>query len=86
MPAGSRRSLMFNLGAFFGNIARTVKAADADAAPERRVVRQDVQEEMRDTPNGRGTLRRTTIEEIEVHPPLPPGSPASPPPQPPPGQ
>ncbi len=59
---------MFNLGAFFGNIARTVKAADADAASERRVVRQDVQEEMRDTPHGRVTLRRTTIEEVELHP------------------
>lgn len=32
----------------------------------RQVLRRDVQEETRDTPQGKVVLRRTTIEEIEV--------------------
>lgn len=67
---------MFNLGAFFGNLSRTVKADGASSSPvappaQRQVVREDVQEEVRDTPQGKVTLRRTTIEEIEVQPPQP---------------
>lgn len=58
-----RRSLMHNLGAFFGHI---IKGAKTDPAGNRRVVRHDVEEETRDTPEGKMTLRRTTIEEVEL--------------------
>lgn len=34
--------------------------------PPKQVVRHDVEEETRDTPQGKVRLRRTTIEEIEV--------------------
>jgi hypothetical protein len=45
------------------------------AAPERRVVRETVEEEERETPQGKVTLRRTIIEEVELpHPPPPGGS------------
>lgn len=76
MAAEPRRSLLYNLGAFFGNIARTVKSDDESPERTRRqVLRTDVQEEVRDTPQGKVTLRRTTVEEIEVQPPPPPPTP-----------
>lgn len=58
---------MRSLGEFFGHI---VKGATTDPAhpPQRKrtVLRHDVQEEIRDTPEGKVTLRRTTIEEVEL--------------------
>ncbi len=48
---------MRSLGEFFGHIARGVKTD-----PAKKVVRKNVEEERR----GNVTLRRTTIEEIEV--------------------
>jgi len=48
---------MRSLGEFFGHIIKGVKSD-----PNRRVVRREVEEEQR----GNLTLRRTTIEEIEV--------------------
>jgi hypothetical protein len=57
MTAPSHKPLMRSLGEFFGHI---VKAVRAD--PGRKVVRHEVEEEQR----GDLTLRRTTIEEVEV--------------------
>lgn len=70
--------MMFNLGAFFGNVARgftqPVKAPPAAQQaggpaepPARKVVRQDVQEKVVETPTGPVTLRRTVTDEIEPH-------------------
>ncbi len=54
-----KKTLARSLGEFFGHIARGVKTD-----PSRKVVRKEVEEEEREGM----TLRRTTIEEIELHP------------------
>ena len=51
---------MRSLGEFFGHIAKAMKT---DPAKKTRTVSRTVEEEHR----GDVTLRRTTIEEIEVH-------------------
>jgi hypothetical protein len=57
---------MRSLGEFVGHIVKGAKApADAPRATE---VRREVEEETRDTPAGRVTLRRTTVEEIQIEP------------------
>ena len=55
---------MRSLGEFFGHIARGVKADVKPSKPQE--VRRTVEEETRDTPEGKITLRRTTIEEVEI--------------------
>jgi hypothetical protein len=71
-PAKSDKSLMRSLGEFFGHIARGVKtpvdAPTPPPQPKTRQVKKEVEEETRDTPTGRVTLRRTTVEEIVIHP------------------
>jgi hypothetical protein len=62
------KSLMRSLGEFVGHIVRGVKAPVEPTPPERRQVNRTVEEETRDTPNGKVTLRRTTIEEVEFRP------------------
>lgn len=64
-----KKSLMRNLGEFFGHIARGVQTP---VGPQRTVVRKEVQEETRETDRGPVVLRRTVIEEVEVNPPKPP--------------
>ncbi|RMH30321.1 MAG: hypothetical protein D6693_00715, partial [Planctomycetota bacterium] len=59
----NRKPLARALGEFVGHIWR---GATRDLSRERREVRRTVEHEERDTPRGRVTLRRTTIEEIEV--------------------
>jgi hypothetical protein len=51
---------MRSLGEFFGHIAKAVKT---DPAKKTKTVSKTVEEEQR----GDLTLRRTTIEEIEIH-------------------
>lgn len=58
-----KKSIMRSLGEFFGHIAQGVRT---DVEKDRRVTRREVQEERRDTPSGRVTIRRTTIEEVEI--------------------
>jgi len=53
-----KKSLMRNLGEFFGHVVRGVKS---DPGGEREVVSKKVEEE----DHGKVVLRRTTIEEIE---------------------
>lgn len=61
------KSLARSLGEFFGHIIKGVKTNSAsDAEAQRRVVKHDVEEESRQTPEGQITLRRTTIEEVEI--------------------
>ncbi len=64
-----KKSLMRNLGEFFGHIAKGVQTP---VGPQRTVVRKEVQEETRETEGGPVVLRRTIIEEVEVNPPKPP--------------
>jgi hypothetical protein len=61
------KSIMHSLGAFFGHIVRGVKTPGDGA--QKREVRREVETQTRQTPEGHVTLRRTTIEEIEVRPP-----------------
>lgn len=75
MPPRKPIPLARSLGRFVGHIK---SAISSDVAPQRQVLRHQTDEEQRDTPQGPITLRRTTIEEIE----LPPSS--TPPSQPPP--
>ena len=62
---------MRSLGEFVGHIVRAVKTdpgapARPGAGKDRVEVRREVAEERRDTELGPVTLRRTTIEEIEI--------------------
>lgn len=62
-----RKSLMRSLGEFVGHIVAGVRA---DPARERTTVARHTEEAAAQGPDGeRITLRRTTIEEIEVRPP-----------------
>ena len=63
------KTLMRSLGEFFGNIARGVKEPVGPSKPQE--VKRTVEEETRDTPEGKITLRRTTIEEVEIKKPKP---------------
>lgn len=61
---GKGGGLMRNLGRFFGHI---VRGAKSDPQAERRVVRDDTEEERGVDASGRTVvLRRRTIEEVEV--------------------
>jgi hypothetical protein len=57
---------MHSLGAFFGHVWKGVKT-DPTAKPPV-ATRTRVEEEVRDTPQGKVVLRRTTIEEVELRP------------------
>ncbi len=58
-PPARKKTLARSLGEFFGHIAKGVKTD-----PSKKVLRKEVEEEQRDGM----TLRRTTIEEIELRP------------------
>jgi hypothetical protein len=76
MPHDRPPSLMRALGLAVGDVWRTVTGAPppAESPVRRQEVRREVEEQQADTPAGRVTLRRTTIEEVELHPrdPAPP--------------
>jgi hypothetical protein len=66
MTSPIRRSTMYNLGAF---VRHLVKGFTQDIGPERRVVREEVREQVHEAEDGgRVTLRRTIIEEVEIDP------------------
>lgn len=61
-------SLMHNLGQFFGHIAKGVKTDPAKPTTRKQEVRREVEERQETAPDGRKvTVRRTTIEEVEIH-------------------
>lgn len=62
------KSIMHSLGAFFGHVVRGVKTPPG-GSPMKKEVRREVETQTQETPQGRVTLRRTTIEEVEMHPP-----------------
>lgn len=55
---------MRSLGEFFGHVARGFTAPVKPG--ERRVVGHEVREQTARTPDGTVTLRRTTVEEVEI--------------------
>jgi hypothetical protein len=60
------KSLMRSLGQFFGHVAHAVKSEPARTS-EKREVRREVEERETTGPDGeKVTLRRTTVEEIEI--------------------
>lgn len=66
-PGEKPKSLMRNLGAFFGHIAHGITASPTGPEPRTHEVRREVEEREETAPDGRKvTVRRTTIEEIEV--------------------
>ena len=62
MAQDDEKTIMRSLGEFFGHIVRGVRA-DQSSRPRVREVSREIEEEERDGV----VLRRTTIEEIEVH-------------------
>lgn len=56
-----RKSLMRCLGEFVGHVAKGIRTN-----PARKEIRREVEEDVRETDQGQVTLRRTTIEEIEI--------------------
>ncbi len=76
--SAAHKPLMRSLGEFFGHIKKAVKTDPsalqaqrrANPEPTRRVVSERVEE--REVPNPDGTgrmiLRRTVVEEVEIHP------------------
>ncbi|MCB9840996.1 MAG: hypothetical protein H6809_05040 [Phycisphaeraceae bacterium] len=71
---GQRRSMMFRLGQFVGNVAKGITAS----VGQRTVVRHDVEERRGERDGQEIVLRRTTIEEVEVRPAHPPRRPDQP--------
>lgn len=68
--AQKKPTLMRSIGRFFGHVVQGAKA-DVDEPGKKRVeIRREVQEETRDAPpemgGGKMTIRRTTIEEVEL--------------------
>lgn len=65
--SAERKPLARSLGEFFGHILRAVRANPGATSPGARAeVRRETTTETRDTPAGPVTLRRTTIEEVEL--------------------
>lgn len=62
---GDNKTLMRSLGEFVGHIWSAVRA-DPGAGVERREVSRRTETETRETGAGTVTLRRTTVEEIEI--------------------
>ncbi len=65
MQRRSDKTIARSLGEFFGHI---YKGFTTDPAKPRREVSRSTQSETRQTPSGKVTLRRTTIEEVELDP------------------
>lgn len=64
------KSIMHNLGQFIGHVWTGIKAN-----PDKHVIRHETEQEQRTDEEGRTiTLRRTTIEEVEVQEDPPPPS------------
>lgn len=64
--AKNRKTISRSLGEFFGHIVHGVKA-DVDAGkPKRHEIRREVEQREGEVDGKKVTLRRTTIEEIEI--------------------
>jgi len=65
MSPSQRKSLMRNLGEFFGHVTRALRS---DPGTRKRVLDRSIEQDERQTDGGKVTLRRTTVEEIEFEP------------------
>jgi len=61
-----KKPLMRSLGEFVGHIAKGITTDPSKPSVARQTIREQVEEEERETPQGKMILRRTTIEEIEM--------------------
>jgi len=68
MADPKKKSIMRSLGEFCGHVWKGVTSDPAKPGAHTRVVRHDVEEHDASDADRRVTLRRTTIEEIEVEP------------------
>ncbi len=67
MERPPRKTFMRSFGEFVGHIVHGVRTDPAKDTGARREVRREVEQEERRTTDGRKvTLRRTTIEEVEI--------------------
>ena len=64
LMSNKKESISRSLGKFTGEIWRALRAPAGDS--QKHEVKRTVETEERDTPAGKVTLRRTTIEEIEL--------------------
>jgi hypothetical protein len=62
----SNDSIVRNIGKFTGEIWRAIKAPVPTSSKETHEVRRTVETDVQETDEGKVTLRRTTIEEIEI--------------------
>jgi hypothetical protein len=62
-------SVMRALGLTLGDLWSVLRTGKAKGIVKKRVVRKDVEESERQTPQGSVTVRRTVIEEVELRPP-----------------
>ncbi|TVQ75253.1 MAG: hypothetical protein EA380_11350 [Phycisphaeraceae bacterium] len=65
MPRRPSIPLARSLGRFVGHLKHAISA---DVSRNRHEIRRETTEETRETPSGTVTLRRTTIEEVELPP------------------
>lgn len=63
MPRRPSIPIARSLGRFVGHIKHAISS---DVSRNRHEIRRETTEETRDTPSGSVTLRRTTIEEVEL--------------------
>ena len=63
----SNDSIVRNIGKFTGEIWRAIKSPVPTSSKETHEVRRTVETDVQETDDGKVTLRRTTIEEIEIH-------------------
>ncbi len=61
----SKDSIVRNIGKFTGEIWRAIKSPVPTSSKETHEVRRTVETDVQETDEGKVTLRRTTIEEIE---------------------
>jgi hypothetical protein len=66
--AKNRKTISRSLGEFFGHIVQGTKGDLSGQKPQRREVRREVEEREGEVDGKKVTLRRTTIEEIEIQP------------------
>jgi len=63
----SKDNIVRNIGKFTGEIWRAIKSPVPTSSNETHEVRRTVETDVQETDEGKVTLRRTTVEEIEIH-------------------
>jgi hypothetical protein len=68
MADPKNKSIMRSLGEFCGHVWKGVTSDPSKGGSQKRVVRHDVEERDASDEQNRITLRKTTIEEVEIEP------------------